>query len=79
MGSASANLYLLKPLQGVERGPSGSAAAAASLHLNEAPAESGGSRKEIKEFLTKGIEKMQVNKGAKGNLWASQQLSGCTR
>lgn len=70
------NLYLLKALQGVEQGPSGSAAAA-SLHLNEAPAESGGSRKEIKRFPTKGREKMQVNKG--GNVWASRQLSGYTR
>lgn len=73
------NLYLLKAFQGVEQSPSGSAAAAASLHLNEAPAESGGSRKEIKRFPTKGREKMQVNKGGKGNLWASRQLSGYTR
>lgn len=39
------DLYLLKAFQGVEQSPSGSAAAAASLHLNEAPAESGGSRR----------------------------------
>lgn len=38
------NLYLLKAFQGVEQSPSGSAAAA-SLHLNEAPTESGGSRR----------------------------------
>jgi len=29
--------------------------AAASFHLNEAPAESRGSRKKIKRFLTKGM------------------------